>query len=109
MPPTLRENERQALAELKEALLNRFRLVDIRLYGSAARGQSAADSDLDVMVILEKRSPADEEAIDDIVFRINLGHACLISTVIYDRAEIEDGPMSESPLYKNVVREGVPL
>jgi len=109
MPPTLRENERQALAELKEALLNRFRLVDIRLYGSAARGQSAADSDLDVMVILEKRSPADEEAIDDIVFRINLGHACLISTVIYDRAEIEDGPMSESPLYKNVVREGVSL
>ena len=30
-------------------------------------------------------------------------------TVIYDRTEIEDGPLSESPLYKNVVREGVPL
>lgn len=109
MPPALRENERQALAELKEALLDRFGPVDVRLYGSAARGQSAADSDLDVMVILEKRSPAAEAAIDDIVFRINLDHACLISTVIYDRAEIEDGPMSESPLYKNVIREGVPL
>lgn len=109
MPPALRENERQALTELKEALSRRFGTVDIRLYGSAARGQSAIDSDLDVMVILEKRSPADEAAIDDIVFRINLGHACLISTVIYDRAEIEDGPMSESPLYKNVIREGVSL
>jgi predicted nucleotidyltransferase len=109
MPPALRENERTALAELKEALSHRFGPVDVRLYGSAARGQSATDSDLDVMVILEKRSPAAEAAIDDIVFRINLGHACLISTVIYDRAEIEYGPMSESPLYKNVVREGVPL
>lgn len=109
MQPTLRENERQALAELKTALSHRFGPVDVRLYGSAARGQSAADSDLDVMVILEKRSPANEAAIDDIVFQINLGHACLISTVIYDRTEIEDGPMSESPLYKNVVREGVPL
>ena len=109
MKPTLRENERQALAELKAALSQRFGPVDVRLYGSAARGQSAADSDLDVMVILEKRSPANEAAIDDIVFHINLGHACLISTVIYDRAEIEDGPMSESPLYKNVIREGVPL
>lgn len=109
MQITLRENERQALVELKEALSRRFGPVDVRLYGSAARGQSAIDSDLDVMVILEKRSSADEAAIDDIVFRINLGHACLISTVIFDRGEIEDGPMSESPLYKNVIREGVPL
>ncbi len=109
MPPNLRENERQALAELKESLSHRFGPVDVRLYGSAARGQSAADSDLDVMVILEKRTAANEDAIDDIVFRINLSRACLISTVIYDRTEIEDGPMSESPLYKNVVREGVPL
>jgi len=61
------------------------------------------------MVVLEKRTPADEAVIDDIVFRINIGHACLISTVIYDRAEIDDGPMSESPLYENVIREGVPL
>lgn len=109
MSPTLRDNERQALTELKEELSRRFGLVDVRLYGSAARGQSAADSDLDVMVILEKRTLAAETAIDDIVFRINLDHACLISTVIYDRAEIEDGPMSESPLYKNVIREGVSL
>jgi len=66
MLSALRENERMALAELKEALSRRFGPGDVRLYGSAARGQSAADSD-------------------------------------------EDGPMSESPLYKNVVREGVPL
>ena len=52
------------------------------------------------MIELEYVTPSIEEAIDMIIFKINLKHDCLISSVIYSQTELKDGPMSESPLYK---------
>jgi predicted nucleotidyltransferase len=103
----LAENEKQALEELKKSIGERYRLVDFRVYGSKARGDASPDSDIDVMMELEEYTPAIESAVDDIVYEINLAHDCFISTVIFGRKELEEGPMTESPLYKAIEREGI--
>jgi hypothetical protein len=33
----------------------------------------------------------------------------IISALVFGKDEIEEGPMSESPIYKVIQREGVPL
>jgi len=38
-----------------------------------------------------------------------LAYDCLISVVIFSRWEVEEGPLSESPLYKRILKEGVLL
>jgi predicted nucleotidyltransferase len=83
--------------------------VDFRLFGSKARGEGRSDSDLDVMIEIPVNDPAIVADIDDIIYRINLDHDVLISAVIFGREEIEDGPMSEAPIYKVIQREGIPL
>jgi hypothetical protein len=40
---------------------------------------------------------------------IYLAHDCLISVVIFGRRELEEGALGESPLYKRILAEGVPV
>ncbi len=103
----IKENEKIALLKLKEALQEKFKLIDFRLFGSKAHGAATAESDIDVMIEIEDYNPVVESEIDDLVFKINLEHDCFISTVLFGREEIEEGPLSESPLYKVIKREGV--
>jgi uncharacterized protein len=104
---TLNKNEEQAISELKKALMRKYGLVDFRVFGSKARGDADPDSDIDVMIELEDYTPEIESAIDDLIFDINLSHDCFISTVMFSRKELEEGPLSESPLYKVISREGI--
>ncbi|MEW6672509.1 MAG: nucleotidyltransferase domain-containing protein [Thermodesulfobacteriota bacterium] len=105
----LSENEKQALRKLREELFARYPIIDIRLFGSKARGQGDQDSDLDVMIEIPDYDRAVVAEIDDIIYRINLEHDVFISALVFGKNEVDDGPMSEAPVYKAIQREGVPL
>ena len=102
-------NEEEALKELKIALEKNYQLLDFRVFGSKARGIDVKDSDLDVMIVLEEHSPKIESRIDDLIFDINLKYECFITAIFFSRKELEAGPMSESPIYKKIMREGISL
>jgi predicted nucleotidyltransferase len=105
----LAENEKRALKELRKQLIANYLIIDIRLYGSKARGEGREDSDLDVMIEIPGYDRAVVGKIDDIIYRINLKHDVFISAVIFGRDELEEGPMSEAPIYKVIQKEGIPL
>ena len=106
---TLKENEQRAIKSLKEALLEKFALIDLRLFGSKARGDSDFESDIDVMIEVAESNPDIESRIDDIVFKINLRDDAFICPIIFSKKEIEEGPLAESPIYKMIQKEGFPL
>ena|SRR4030067_2841437 len=103
----LNKNEEIAIVKLKKALEQRFNLLDFRVFGSKARGDASPDSDIDVMIEVDDYNPEIESEIDDIVFKINLEHDCFISTVIFGKKELEEGPLGESPIYKAIEKEGI--
>jgi len=105
----MRLEEKAALDELKKVLRERYGVTSVVVYGSKARGDDSPDSDIDVMIVLEDYTPEREAAVDETVYEINLAHDCLISVVIFGRQELEEGPLGESPLYKRILAEGVPL
>jgi predicted nucleotidyltransferase len=105
----LEENEERALKELREELFAKYRIIDIRLYGSKARGEGREDSDLDIMIEIPEYDRAMVAEIDDIIYRINLEHDVFISALVFGKDELEEGPMSEAPIYKVIQREGIPL
>ena len=102
-------NEKAALEELKRVLRERCGVTSVVVYGSKARGDDTPDSDIDVMIVLDDYTPQTEAAVDKVVYEINLAHDCLISVVIFGRRELEEGPLGESPLYKRIQAEGVPV
>lgn len=104
----LAENEERALKQLRGELFARYPIIDFRLYGSKARGEGGQDSDLDVMIELPAYDRVVVAEIDDIIYGINLEHDVFISALVFGQEELEEGPMSESPIYKVIQREGVP-
>lgn len=102
-------NERKALEELRERLLKLYRVRDMQVFGSKAKGTDVEGSDVDVMVVLAESTPSIESEIDDLVFEINLKHDCLIVPLYFAQDELESGPLSEAPVYKSILREGIPL
>lgn len=104
---SITQNEKKALNALQTRLSENYRLVDFKLFGSKAIGTDVIGSDLDVMVVLEDISPAIESEIDDLVFDINLKHDCFISALFFSRVELDAGSLSESPIYKKILEEGI--
>jgi predicted nucleotidyltransferase len=102
-------NEKKALSALRSHLQKKYALRDARVYGSKARGTDTPDSDLDVMLVIDNLTPLVESEIDDLIFEINLEYDCLITALFFDHEELESGPLSASPIYKKILREGVHL
>jgi predicted nucleotidyltransferase len=102
-------NEKKALKALKNILEERYNTLDLRIYGSKAKGTDVQGSDIDIMIVLEDHSPVIESEIDDIIFDVNLKYDCLISALYFGRNELEFGPLTESPIYKKIMQEGVRL
>lgn len=105
----LKRNEEIALKVLKERLTRRYSILDFRIFGSKIRGEDTPQSDIDVMIKIADLNPGIESDIYDIVFDVNLENDCFISVIIFSKEEIEKGPMSESPIYKTIMKEGVAI
>jgi predicted nucleotidyltransferase len=105
----LKKNEETALKVLKERLVSSYPILDFRIFGSKVRGEDTPHSDIDVMIEVAELNPDIESKIYDIVFDVNLKNDCFISVIIFTKEEIEKGPMSESPIYKTIMKEGVTI
>lgn len=84
-------------------------LVELKLFGSKARGQDVPDSDIDVLVVVRDDRVAAEDAILDIAFEVNLAHEVYISPRVIARAVLDDPVWKITPFFQAVEREGVLL
>lgn len=106
----LKENERQALLELKKKICARFPDAEIILYGSKARGDADEESDIDVLVLLEDGVNWDlKEEIFRIAFKVELKYDVVFGVTVYKK-QFWNSPLGKAmPLHWNVDKEGVYL
>ena len=78
------------------------------LYGSEARGDARADSDIDLLILLEgdKRDLKRESLISGALYDLELSTGVLISPMIMPRKQWENRPFKTS-FYINVMNEGI--
>ena len=78
------------------------------LYGSEARGDARADSDIDLLILLEgdKRDLKRESLISGALYDLQLSTGVLISPMIMLRKQWENRPF-KTPFYINVMNEGI--
>lgn len=84
-------------------------LVELRLFGSRARGEARPDSDIDVLVVVSNdRVDAEDRAIDA-AFDVNLAYDLYISPRVVTAASLRDPVWRTTAFVQTVEREGVPL
>ena len=97
------------MKELKEGLVRIYgdRLKGVYIYGSYARGEERADSDIDVMIVLDNYQSYGRE-IDrtgELVSELSLEYSISISRVIIKETQWKK---SDTPLLRNIRMDGVP-
>ena len=84
-------------------------LLRLTLFGSKATGRDAPDSDIDVLVAVERRDARVEDAVLDAAFEANLAYGVYISPRVVAKATLEDPVWRITPFLRAIEREGVLL
>ncbi len=108
--PYLTSNERAGLVALVDCLRQRYGddLLRVVLFGSKARGNFDAESDLDVLVVVRN----DDywgcwREITDLTTRLLLETGVNISALVRDEVSYQWWVSHRAPIYNSIQREGV--
>lgn len=84
--------------------------AEVILYGSAARGDDHADSDIDLLVLVPQTvTPELRREIRGRVYDVALESDQIITTIVRQRAQWHSEPLNCAPLYEAIASEGVQL
>lgn len=105
----VKERDYKILLELKKKLSEEITLLDIRLFGSRARGDAEEFSDLDVFIEIQTLDRKTKEIIKTITWEVSLENSIVISPLIFSKEELTESPLKYSPVVKNIMEEGISI
>ena len=101
------KEDRKILKEFTDHVRDRFSDARVWAFGSRARGEATWESDFDIFIVLNEVDQKIDRWIRDIAWEVGFKNERVITTVLLDKVQFEHGPMSESTIVENVLREGV--
>jgi predicted nucleotidyltransferase len=109
LPMWLTPNERTALQAFVAALRERYdgQVLSVRLFGSKARGDFDADSDLDVMVLVHDDNWRLAQAISFLAADVSLAHDVLLSPKVVSLTRWDFLNREGFAIARNVQSEGI--
>jgi len=104
----LKENDRRAILQAANILRAQFPVEKVILFGSKARGDDDAESDIDLLVLTSLELPWQErDRLIDSVFDLQLEHDVVISLFVAPLGEWEHGLHRFLPIHDEISREGI--
>ncbi|MFZ4543030.1 MAG: nucleotidyltransferase domain-containing protein [Saprospiraceae bacterium] len=96
--------------KIKNLVMEQEPHASVILFGSNARGDNSSDSDIDILILVDKErlSQADEKRVKYPLYDLEFESGQIISPIVFSRKDWESRH-SVTPLYANIKREGISL
>ncbi len=105
---SISRNERDAVQKASNILKATFPITQIILFGSKARGDDDEESDIDLLLLTDRKIAWKErKAIIDALFEIELSYDVVLSPLIVPDQEWNEGTFSVMPIHEEVAKDGV--
>ena len=101
------KQDKRIFDQFTARIRKRFPGARIWAFGSRARGGGGWDSDFDVCIVLDRLDDKRDKWIREVAWEVGFQNECVITTIVFDADQFENGPMSESTLVANIMREGI--
>ncbi len=90
--------------KFKQAVESKYDIVEMKLFGSFARGDYSRKSDIDLMVRLPRVDRNIEEDLFNIAYDLELEYDCVIDVIVLPQ-NIGNNIM----IYQNIQKEGIAI
>ena len=107
----MNDRDNRMVAEFRKRLPDdiKSQLRAILVYGSRARGDATVDSDLDVVALVENKTPEIERKLHDIAYDVmwDFDFIPMMSLQVFSDARFHDAAQEGMSYYRNVLSEGI--
>jgi predicted nucleotidyltransferase len=109
--PALSASESAAIREFMAAARAELgpNLKEARLFGSRARGEGHADSDIDIALVVAPGQRPFRHVLYDIAFDIGLAHHVELAPLVIEEDRLKELTARERRIALDIAREGIPL
>jgi predicted nucleotidyltransferase len=93
--------------QFKQLVSQKIKVIEIKAYGSRARGDNTSGSDLDVFVVVESLNHEMEKYISDCAWEAGFPEDIIVMPITVTQSDLLNGPIRESMFIKNIYNEGI--
>jgi predicted nucleotidyltransferase len=105
--------DKELVKELKQKLggQDQRHVTRFIAFGSRARGEAREDSDLDLIVLVDEKTPELEKALEDAAYAVMWDHDFkpIISLKVFAQSRFRSAVEKGFSFYKQIEREGISL
>ena len=100
--------DRRAISDVVTAIVNRWPVEQIVLFGSKARGDDDPESDIDLLVITSDEPPSGEETVmQEVAWNAGINHGKAVQLVIRSHERWWHGIDQATPLRRQIDHDGI--
>ncbi len=90
--------------QFRQTVENKYNIIEMKLFGSFARGDYSKTSDIDLMVRLPKVDRNIEEDLFNIAYDLELEYDCVIDVIV-----LPQNFNNNIMIYQNIQKEGIAI
>ena len=101
------KEDRKIFKEFTDRVHERFSDARVWAFGSRVRGDATWESDFDMFIVLSEVDQKIDRWIRDLAWEVGFNNDRVFTTVLLNNEQFESGPMAESTIVDNILREGI--